>query len=142
MFSTKDRFSKYACADSSSITGISPFFLAENVTSREKNVADVSITDEGVVMRVLHDIPDDENGDVLRRMQEGGDDLAVPRDIDFSVVFPDERSSEEFADHFRRSGFKVSVEEWDRKRERPWDVTVTRYMLPDHPGITDICRRV
>ncbi len=35
-------------------------------------------------------LPDDENGDVLRRMMEKGDDLTRPRDIDFSVLFADE----------------------------------------------------
>ena len=29
--------------------------------------------------------PDDENGDVLWRMLEDGDNLATPREVDFSV---------------------------------------------------------
>jgi len=33
--------------------------------------------------------PADENGDVLRRMAEHGDNLSVARDIDFIVVFSD-----------------------------------------------------
>ena len=72
-------------------------------------------------MSVSYDFPDDENGDVLRRMQQGGD----------------ESSAEAFANHFSSSGFKVAVEAWDGKREQPWDVTVTRHMLPDHQGITE-----
>ncbi len=82
--------------------------------------------------------PDDENGDVLRRMQRNGDDFTRPRDIDFSVVFPSELAAEEFAEGFRRSGFKVSVKQWEAERELPWDVTVTQYMLPTHAGVTEM----
>ena len=32
------------------------------------------------------EFPDDENGDVLRRMAANGDDLTRPRNIDFTVV--------------------------------------------------------
>ncbi len=88
--------------------------------------------------RMSDDFPNDENGDVLRRMQQDGDDFTKPRDVDFSVVFPSKSSAEEFADHFRRSGFKVAVQECDGERELPWDVTVTRYMLPTHAEITEV----
>jgi hypothetical protein len=82
--------------------------------------------------------PDDENGDVMRRMQQNGDDFTKPREIDFSVVFPSEIAAEGFADGFRQSGYKVSVAKWETERELPWDVTVTRYMLPTHAGITEM----
>jgi hypothetical protein len=83
------------------------------------------------------EFPDDDNGDVLRRMQDGGDDFTKPRDIDFSVVFPSESSASEFADHVRLTGLKVAIQESDAELELPWDVTVTRYMLPTHVGITE-----
>ena len=88
--------------------------------------------------RMFDDFPDDENGEVLRRMQQDGDDFTKPRDVDFSIIFPSESSAEEFADHFRQSNFKVAVQRWDGERELPWDVTVTRYLLPTHAGITEI----
>jgi Regulator of ribonuclease activity B len=88
--------------------------------------------------KLSDDFPDDENGDVLRRMQGGGDDFTKPRDIDFSVVFPSEIAAGEFASHFRGSGFKVTIQEWDGQQELSWDVTVTRYMLPTHTGITEV----
>jgi len=31
----------------------------------------------------------DENGDALRQMEAQGDDLSQPRNIDFTVVFPE-----------------------------------------------------
>jgi hypothetical protein len=86
--------------------------------------------------KTLDELPDDENGDVLRRMLHGGDDLTKARDIDFSVIFPTKSAAEEFADRFRRSGLKVTIHEWDGYREQPWDVTVTRHMLPSHAEIT------
>jgi hypothetical protein len=83
------------------------------------------------------DFPDDENGDVLRRMQRNGDDFAVARDVDFSVVFPSDTAAREFADRFGRLGFKVSVGESNCDKGRPWDVTVTKHMPLSHAGITE-----
>lgn len=87
---------------------------------------------------VSADFPDDDNGDVLRRMKREGDDFTKPRDVDFSVVFTSNSSAEEFAKHFALRGLKVSVQELDRERELLWDVTVTHYMLLTHAEITQI----
>src|SRR5579871_2879856 len=86
---------------------------------------------------MLCDFPDDENGVVLRGMQRNGDDFTKPRNVDFSVVFPTNRSAEEFADHFDQLGFKVSWCESNCKLGFPWDVTVTNYMLLTHAEITE-----
>lgn len=80
--------------------------------------------------------PDDENGDVLRRLQRDGDDLTQPRDIDFTVIFPGQFEAEAFANHFRCLGYEVSVEETKAKPEAPWDVLVVKNMIPSHAGIT------
>ena len=86
---------------------------------------------------MVSDFPDDDNGNVLRRMLRGGDDFAKPRDIDFSIVFPSDSAAKEFGNHFVQLGFKVSVEKSNCEPELPWDVTVTKYMLPTHAGITE-----
>jgi hypothetical protein len=80
--------------------------------------------------------PNDENGDVLRRMQANGDDLAKPRDIDFTVVFPGQGVAEEFAAQLRRLGYRASVEETRCVPELPWDVVVVKHMLPSHSEIS------
>lgn len=80
--------------------------------------------------------PNDANGDVLRRMEARGDDLTKPRNIDFSVVFVDGNSAEQFAQHFRALGHEVSVELTGTKQDFPWDVTVVHHMVPSHEGIT------
>ena len=81
--------------------------------------------------------PDDDNGDVLRRMESKGDSLTQPRNIDFTVVFPEQVSAEKFAAHFRDQGYTVSVEGSDREGEFPWDVVVVKYMIPSYQEIGD-----
>lgn len=81
--------------------------------------------------------PHDDTGDALRRLEEQGDDLTQPRNIDFSVVFPDEPFAERFAEHFRTLGYEVSVEFAETVRELPWDVVVVKNMSPSHQAITD-----
>lgn len=81
--------------------------------------------------------PDDLNGDVLRRLQQAGDDFSIPRNVDFSVVFPDERRAEEFARMCRAARYEVTVQKSDVRPERPWDVTIVKFMLMTHAGITE-----
>lgn len=80
--------------------------------------------------------PDDANGDVLRRMAARGDDLSKPRNIDFSVVFADANSAQQFAEYFRTLGHNVSVEHSESRPDFPWDVLVVQYMAPSHEAIT------
>jgi len=80
--------------------------------------------------------PDDENGDVLRRMQESGDDLTIAREIDFSVVFPSEDAAIAFAVHLLRNGQKVSLAEPKTDDDLPWEVTVHPRFVPTHAAIT------
>jgi hypothetical protein len=81
--------------------------------------------------------PDDDNGDVLRRLEAQGDNLARPRNIDFTVVFPEEGVAERFAEHFRKQGYVVSVEFAQTVKELPWDVVVVKHMRPSHHEIGD-----
>lgn len=82
------------------------------------------------------DFPDDENGDVLRQMAEQGDDLSVPREIDFSVIFPTEDAALKFAILLLRNGQKVSFSEYDANEERPWEVQAHPFMVPSHDNIS------
>jgi hypothetical protein len=80
--------------------------------------------------------PDDDNGDVLRRLQAGGDDLSKPRDIDFTVVLPTAEAADALARHFSAQGYGVESELSDCVAGLPWDVLVRKPMLPTHAGIT------
>jgi hypothetical protein len=79
--------------------------------------------------------PNDENGDVLRRMEASGDDLARSRNIDFTVVFPDEKAAVRFASHFRELGLAASIEFTQTVETLPWDVLVVKHMMPSHEAI-------
>ena len=80
-------------------------------------------------------LPDDENGDVLRAMLEDGDDLTIPREIDFHLVFGDEPAALAFADAAKQQpDLLVSVPAVDE--EGIWLVTASRHMAPKHADIT------
>lgn len=81
-------------------------------------------------------LPDDDNGVVLRRMQVHGDNLSRPRIIDFSVVFPNEESAKKLAALFNDRGCITKVRRSEVVSDLPWDVTVSRYMVPNHQDIT------
>jgi len=86
----------------------------------------------------MHDeFPDDDNGDVLRRIKAGGDDFDKPRDIDFTVVFETNEAAEQFAAQFRELGHKVSVNQSGCVADLPWDVRVVKFMRPSHEGISE-----
>ena len=80
--------------------------------------------------------PKDANGDALRRMEKAGDDLTRPRDIDFTVVFPNEDAAKKFANQLRAHGYAASIEFTEADEEFPWDVVVVKNMIPTHEGIS------
>src|SRR5829696_735140 len=51
--------------------------------------------------------------------------------------FPRRFFAEAFADHFRRLGYRVSVEETKSVPELPWDVVVVQNMIPLHSEISE-----
>jgi hypothetical protein len=81
--------------------------------------------------------PDDDNGNVLRRMAAQGKDLTKVRNIDFVVVFADASAAEQFAEHFRQLKYTVSVRETATEEGFPWDVIVVKHMTPTYEGISD-----
>ena len=82
------------------------------------------------------DIPDDENGDVLRRMIARGDDLSRPRIVDFTQVFPDEASASAFAEAARAEGLFAAVKQTDVVEDLPWDVVIEHSLAPSHTALT------
>jgi len=82
-------------------------------------------------------LPDDDNAEALRRLVAEGDDLSQSRDVDFTIVFPDQPSAEGFALHLAELGYKVSVAFTECKHECPWDVVVTKPMAPSYAAIVE-----
>ena len=86
-------------------------------------------------------IPDDENGDVLRAMLEDGDDLTIPREIDFLLVFGEEAAARAFADAANGlPDLVVSLPDVDD--EGIWQVVASRHMAPKHADITRLEREL
>jgi hypothetical protein len=80
--------------------------------------------------------PNDENGDTLWRMTEEGDDLSIPREVDFSVIFPNEDSALQFAVHLLRNEQKVSFGPYEGSPSMPWQVQAHATMLPTYENIS------
>jgi len=82
--------------------------------------------------------PDDENGDVLRRMFASGDNLLEPRVIDFSFTFIERSQALAFADAVNTQEFKVGISYYEERGG--WQVVVKKKMVPTHEDITALER--
>lgn len=82
------------------------------------------------------DFPPDENGDVLRRMEEHGDDLTKAREIDFCFVFSSREEAIAFAKRIQERDLTVCIS-YSEECET-WQAVVKRYMVPSHQGITQL----
>jgi hypothetical protein len=80
------------------------------------------------------EIPDNENGRILRRMIDGGDDLSKPRKVDFCFVFAERRQALAFAEVVDERELKVSISYYPEREM--WQAIVHRYMAPTHRDIT------
>src|SRR5271163_642966 len=78
--------------------------------------------------------PDDENGEVLRRMFEHGDDLSKPRIVDFCFAFPSRVQAIEFAAIVKERDLEVCISYYEERDG--WQAIVKRYMVPMHEDIT------
>src|SRR5262245_29516664 len=87
--------------------------------------------------RDYEQFPDDENGDILWEMAEDGDNLSVPREIDFSVIFPTEDAALDFAVQLLQDGLKVSFSPYEEHDELPWQVQAHPVMEPTHSNISE-----
>jgi hypothetical protein len=82
--------------------------------------------------------PDDENGKILAGMETRGDNLSIPRDVNFSLLFDDEDGAARFCEQVVLKGSRIKREYIDDEYGKSWDVTVTQCMVPTHQGITEM----
>lgn len=80
--------------------------------------------------------PNDENGDVLRRMFDGGDDLSRPRIVDFCFVFPERQQAVAFADIVDDRDLEFCISYYEERKM--WQAIVKRDMVPTHRDITTL----
>lgn len=78
--------------------------------------------------------PDDENGGVLRRMFDGGDDLSHPRIVDFCFAFPERQQAVAFAGIVDDRDLEVCISYYEEREM--WQTIVKRHMMPTHRDIT------
>jgi hypothetical protein len=81
--------------------------------------------------------PDDENGDVLRRMAAAGVDLVSPRVLDFEHCFPDEQSARRFYDAVSGTVLEARLIRPDPAEGTGWEVQCRQRMTPTHAAITE-----
>ena len=84
--------------------------------------------------------PDDENGDVLRRMQASGDNLDVPRDMNFAFAFKTQSEAERFAAAVTAPDYHAEASPYSERKM--WQAEVTHHMTPTHAAITELEARL
>ncbi|MDH5276876.1 MAG: ribonuclease E inhibitor RraB [Gammaproteobacteria bacterium] len=85
--------------------------------------------------------PDDETGELLRLMQEQGDDLSVARDVDFFLVFDSKEQAQAFASQADLGPeFTVSIARYEKTSK--WQATLTVNMVPLYAEIVALERQV
>ncbi len=94
------------------------------------------MNDASTVQRDPAAFPDDENGEVLWRMLQNGDNLNAPREVDFSVVFPTEEEALAFAVRLLRNHQKVSFSAYEGNADFPWQVHAHPFLQPTHENIS------
>ena len=79
-------------------------------------------------------LPNDANGDALRRLIKDGSDLSRPIYVDFQVAVPNKTKAEQLADAVRKLGYKVRVYA-SSDCELPWTCECSTRMLVTREGI-------
>jgi hypothetical protein len=82
--------------------------------------------------------PDDENGDVLRRMFASGDNLSKPRIIDFCFAFAERSEALTFAELVDEQDLEVCISFYNERG--CWQAIVKRHMVPEHGDIAALER--
>lgn len=83
--------------------------------------------------------PDDENGDVLRRMQDAGFDFSLPHDVEFFAVFRTEAAADTVARQFvadRAGGEAIVAIETRPADPGGMELMVVKSMLVTHDNVT------
>ena len=86
--------------------------------------------------------PNDENGDVLRRMAADGVDLVSLRVVDFEHAFPSEVSAKQFHDAVKGTVLDAKLMGPEPNGKRRWEVQCRQRMIPTHAAITEMEERL
>ncbi len=90
---------------------------------------------------MIQDFPHDETGELLRLMQEQGDDLSVPRDIDFFLIFDSKDQAIRFASQ-ADLGHEFRVDTAHYEKTEKWQARLTVHMAPVYAELVMLEKQV
>lgn len=80
--------------------------------------------------------PKDNTGDALWKMLQDGDDLTESREIEFSVIFPNQELSLKFGHLLLENNQKLSFCDFPDSKEFPWEITAYPEMPATYENIS------
>jgi hypothetical protein len=86
--------------------------------------------------RDLRVFPNDVNGNALWHMQQNGDDLSKPREIEFTVIFATEDDALNFGEALLINRQKILLCDNEYNAEYPFELVAYAYMEPTHEEIS------
>ncbi len=91
------------------------------------------------------EFPDDENGDVLRQMQEVGFDFTLPHDVEFFAIFATEEMAEAVGNQFvadRAKGEKIITIRTQPAEAGGMELILVKRMLVTYENVTEFENRL
>ncbi|GGB51216.1 ribonuclease E inhibitor RraB [Shewanella inventionis] len=79
--------------------------------------------------------PDDDNGQMLAAMAEAGIDLTQSLEVDFFLVFDDQRDAESAIEALTQSDMKGELELNFDEESTKWEVIVCLQMVPEYDAL-------
>lgn len=81
--------------------------------------------------------PDDDNGKMLAAMADAGIDLTKALDVDFFLVFEDQRDAESAVEELAKSDLEGELELHLNDELGKWELIVCINMVPEYQAIVD-----
>lgn len=92
-----------------------------------------------MTQRDFEEFPADDNGEVLWRLVQAGDDLTVRRDVEFVLDFSSEQDALDCGAFLFKNEYKVQLSPpLQEDPDSPWSVEVMPYMAPNHKDIVEL----
>jgi hypothetical protein len=79
--------------------------------------------------------PLDNVGNALWQMLEGGDDLTIEREFEFSVIFADQKQALKFGELLLENNQKLSFCPYQGDDAFPWEITAYPFMSASYDNI-------
>lgn len=82
---------------------------------------------------MTHELPQDADGDALRRLIATGSDLSRPMTIDFAMSVPNEETGSRFASVARNLGYLIDLDQDEESGE--WTCYCSKEMVATHEAL-------